>query len=100
MEEYLEQIERELPELADSFGALALCALKEGAVSMKHKELIALGISVAVRCERCIRFHIERSLAAGCSKKEILEAASVAVMMQGGPAYTTLAVVFENLKHV
>ncbi len=67
-------------------------------MSMKHKELIALGIAVALRCEPCIRIHIEKSLAAGCSKKEILEAASVAVMMQGGPAYTTLPLVLEVLK--
>jgi AhpD family alkylhydroperoxidase len=98
MEPSLAEIQRELPELANSFGALFLNVMKEGAVSTHNKELIALGIAVAVQCESCIRIHVEKCLAAGCRKNEILEAAAVAVMMHGGPAYTHLPIVLDGLK--
>ncbi len=98
MEPSLAEIQRELPEVANSFGALFLQIMKEGALTMKHKELIALGIAVALQCEACIRIHVEKCRAAGCSKQEILEASSVAVMMQGGPAYTHIPIVLDALK--
>ena len=91
-------IQKELPDLAKSFGAFFLQVMKDGALSMKQKELIALGIAVAVRCESCIIIHVEKCVAAGCTKEEILEAASVAVMMQGGPSYTHLPIVLDALK--
>ena len=98
MEPSLAEIQRELPEVANSFGALFLQIMKEGALTMRQKELIALGIAVALQCEACIRIHVEKCRAAGCSKQEILEASSVAVMMQGGPAYTHLPIVLDALK--
>ena len=100
MEKSLADIKIELPELANSFGALFLQTMKEGALSMKQKELIAMGIAIALRCESCIRVHLEKCLAAGVNKKEILETASVAVMMQGGPAYTMLPSILEALESV
>ena len=98
MELSIAEIQREFPELVNSFGALFLSVMKEGAVSAHNKELIALGIAIAAQCEACIRIHVEKCLAAGCHKDEILEAAAVAVMMHGGPAYTHLPIVLDALK--
>jgi AhpD family alkylhydroperoxidase len=58
----------------------------------------ALGIAVAQRCEPCINLHVQKCLEAGNSPAETLEAACVAVMMQGGPAYTHIPVVIEALE--
>ena len=60
--------------------------------------MVALGIAVAQRCEPCINLHVQKSLEAGNSPAEILEAASVAVMMPGGPAYTHIPVVIDALE--
>jgi len=45
------------PEMMKSVGAMHGAAYKNGAIEAKNKELIALGISISVRCEDCITFH-------------------------------------------
>jgi len=70
----------------------------EGALSVREKELVALGISLAIRCEPCIRLHVQKCLAAGATKEQLFEAAEVAVMMGGGPAFTHLGVVIETVQ--
>jgi AhpD family alkylhydroperoxidase len=91
------EIQKEAPELVKNFGTLFYSVMKEGALSTKTKELIALGIALAQRCEPCIQLHIQKAVASGCTKEEIIEAASVSVIMQGGPAYTHLPLVLETL---
>jgi AhpD family alkylhydroperoxidase len=53
---------------------------------MKIKELIALGIGIAVRCDGCIAYHVHDALRAGATHQEIVETIGVAVLMGGGPA--------------
>ncbi len=84
-------------EIAKAFGPLFQSLMKEGALSVKQKELIALGVAVAVKCEPCITAHTEKCLAAGATKAELMEAAGVAVVMGGGPAYTHAPIVAKNL---
>ena len=69
----------------------------EGGLSVKQKELIALGIGVASRCEPCIYAHVEKCLKAGASPREVMDAAGVAVMMGGGPVYTYAPIVAEAI---
>lgn len=86
------------PEVGRAFGPFFRDLMKDGALPAKQKELIALGIGVAVRCEACIYTHVEKCFKAGATEAEIMETAGVAVMMGGGPAYTYLAVVAEAVK--
>ena len=72
--------------------------MKEGVLSVREKELIALAIGMAVRCDPCINLHVQKCLEAGATREQILEAASVAVMMQGGPTFTYLPKVVEALE--
>jgi AhpD family alkylhydroperoxidase len=67
--------------------------MKEGSLSVKQKELIALGIAVAVHCAPCIDSHVEKCLKAGATDGEIMEAAGVGVLVGGGPAYMYSALV-------
>lgn len=87
-----------IPDTISGFAGLFGKVMKEGALSVKEKELIALGIGVAKQCVPCIRAHTKKSLEAGATKKEILEAASVAVMMDGGPSYTHIPVVLDTIE--
>ncbi len=87
-----------VPDAVSGFSGMFSKIMKDGALSTKEKELIALGIGVAQRCRPCIRLHVQKSLAAGATKEQILEAATVAVMMGGGPAYTHIPVVTETLE--
>ena len=77
---------RELSGPMGGFANLHKAATAKGALDAKTKELIALGIAVAVRCESCIAFHVHDALAAGASRAEVLDTLGVAVMMGGGPA--------------
>ena len=61
-------------------------AFSDGALSKKHKELIAIGISVVINCESCMQWHIEQAAKADADEREILEAIEVGIEMGGGPA--------------
>jgi AhpD family alkylhydroperoxidase len=93
-----EKMKQSAPDMTKGFGGMFLNIMKDGALKTKQKELVALGIAVAQRCEPCIHLHVQKCLNAGNSPAEILEAAGVAVMMQGGPAYTYIPVVMEALE--
>ncbi len=87
------------PDIGKAFAPFFQGLMKDGALSVKHKELIALGIAVATRCEPCIYAHVEKCLKNGATPEEVMESAGVAVMMGGGPAYTYTPVVVAALKH-
>lgn len=80
------QLAKELPEVMQGFMQMHSAAIKDGALSAKQKELIAVGIAVAVRCSYCIAHHVKQARALGAGRQEILEAAGVAILMGGGPA--------------
>ena len=92
-----EKMTQAAPEMMKGFGGMFLHIMKDGALKRKEKELVALGIAVAQCCAPCIALHVQKCLDAGNSPAEILEAASVAVMMQGGPAYMHMPDVLEAL---
>jgi AhpD family alkylhydroperoxidase len=91
------QLKEQAPDAMNGFGGMFARIMKDGAVSLKTKELIAVSIGVAIQCEPCIRLHVQKCLDVGCTKEEILEATSVAVMMSGGPAYTHMPMVLETI---
>ena len=74
------------PEAMAGFGALAKAAITDGALSAKHKELIALSIGVTQRCSGCIGFHIKALHRLECTRAELEEMLAVCVYMGGGPA--------------
>jgi len=82
------------PEAMQGFGQLATAAMKEGAVSAKHKELIALAIGITQHCSGCIGFHVKALHKLGCTRAELEEMLTVCVYMGGGPAlmYTAEAI--------
>lgn len=92
------RMKEQTPDTVNGFAGLFGKIMKDGALSLREKELVALGIGVAGRCAPCIRLHVQKCLDAGATKEQILEAASVAVMMGGGPAYTHIPVVMEALE--
>jgi AhpD family alkylhydroperoxidase len=92
------RLREEAPYVMNGFGGMFAKIMRDGAVSLKTKELIAVSIGVAIQCEPCIRLHVQKCLDIGCTKEEILEATSVAVMMSGGPAYTHMPMVLDTIE--
>jgi AhpD family alkylhydroperoxidase len=58
----------------------------DGELAKKHKEFIAIGISVVINCESCMEWHIKQALDDGATESEIIEAIEVGIEMAGGPA--------------
>lgn len=74
------------PDVMRSYRGLMTAASKEGALSAKNKELIALAIGITSKCEGCLVFHIQNAIKHGVTREEIVETISVAIEMGGGPA--------------
>lgn len=89
----LGDLSRTIPDTMKGFMAMHDAAVKDGALSAKVKELISLGIAIAVHCEGCIACHVHDALKHGATREEIAETVGVAVLMGGGPAtvYGSLA---------
>src|SRR5208282_4820301 len=74
------------PDVMKAFSSMAQAALAQGALDPKTKELIALGISVAVRCDDCIAFHVKAAVDRGATREEVLETLGMAIYMGAGPS--------------
>jgi AhpD family alkylhydroperoxidase len=88
----------DMPDTIGGFTSLHHAATAEGALSARTKELAALGIAVAVRCDGCIAYHVHDALAAGATKDEIVEIIGIAILMGGGPALMYGAEAYEALE--
>ncbi|WP_394172636.1 carboxymuconolactone decarboxylase family protein [Guptibacillus hwajinpoensis] len=75
-----------MPQLAKKYNAFTEACFKEGAISQKEKQLIALGISIFSQDEYCIIYHTKGCLDQGCSEQEILETVGVTAAFGGGAA--------------
>jgi AhpD family alkylhydroperoxidase len=60
-------------------------AYRDGVVPAKYKLLAAMAISIAIRCEPCIRAYVRMAVGKGISREELLEFLDVAMTMQGCP---------------
>lgn len=85
------------PEVGRAFGAMFQKLMGEGALSVREKELIALAIGMATRCEPCIYAHVEKAVKAGATREQLLEMAGVVVTMQGGPGYVYVPKLIEAI---
>ena len=74
------------PDLMTAFAQLAAAGTKEGALEKKTRELVALGISIASRCDDCIGFHVQALVKLGGTRAELEEVLATAVYMGGGPS--------------
>jgi AhpD family alkylhydroperoxidase len=82
----LKELSKEVPDVLAGFHAMSKAATKEGALTTKMKELIALALGVAGHCDGCIGFHTKALIREGVTKSEFTEALGVAVYMGGGPS--------------
>ena len=82
----LETFRSAAPETLQGFNAMAKSALKAGALSALEKELIALAIGVASRCDACIGFHVKALIRLGVTKEQLMETLEVCTYMGGGPS--------------
>ncbi|MCF8320839.1 MAG: carboxymuconolactone decarboxylase family protein [Flavobacterium sp.] len=58
-------------------------AYAEGALDVKTKELLGLVASTVLRCDDCVKYHLETSYKLGISKEEMMEALGIATLVGG-----------------
>ena len=74
------------PDVMKAFSAMAQAATAGGAVDAKTKELIAIAIAVAIRCDGCVAFHAQAAAKLGATREEIMEVMGMALYMGAGPS--------------
>jgi AhpD family alkylhydroperoxidase len=82
----LRKLRQDIPDTMKAFSALAQAAGREGAMDKKTKELIALAIAIATRCDGCIGFHMEALVRLGATRQEVEETLGMTIYMGGGPS--------------
>ena len=93
--EYARVYKDTTPDILSAFAAFdgAVFAAEGRALSLKHRELIALAVAITTQCVYCIDGHAQRAVRAGASPAELSEAAWVATAIRagGGVAHGRLA---------
>lgn len=84
----LERLQQLTPGVFKAFAAFDAAAVGPGALPVKLKELIAIGVAVTTQCPYCIDKHARLAKAAGATEQEIAEAAMVAAAIRAGGAVT------------
>ncbi|WP_066366433.1 carboxymuconolactone decarboxylase family protein [Neobacillus fumarioli] len=88
-----------MPEFVRKFHSFTEECFKEGALSQKEKQLIALGISLHAQDEYCIIYHTKGCLDQGCTQQEILEAVGVTAAFGGGATMSQGATLVQECIH-
>ena len=84
----LKQLQSLAPEVVNAFWAFDKAAVADGAIPVKYKELIAIGVALTTQCPYCIDIHAGNARRAGATDTELAEAAMVAAALRAGAAVT------------
>ncbi len=79
------ELRRLSPQVTGGLLRMRQAAYRDGAVPAKHKLLTAMAISIAIRCEPCIRAYVRMAREKGVTQEELIEFLEVAMTMQGCP---------------
>ena len=65
----IEKMKAQAGPATNGFAGLFSKVMAEGALTVREKELIAIGIAVAKQCEPCIKLHVQKCLDAGAIRE-------------------------------
>lgn len=82
----IRQVRQGAPDVMKAFSAMAQSATADGALDARTKELIALAIAVAIRCDGCVAFHAQAAVKHGATREEVMETMGMALYMGAGPS--------------
>lgn len=85
------------PPNIDAWRNFSRTTYKEGALSEKTKQLIAIAVAHVTQCAYCIRSHTKQALRKGASQEEIMEAIWVAAEMRAGAAVAHSAIAIDEM---
>ena len=94
--QYMKKLKDLVPELNDSWMGYHNEVFKEGAISNKDKQLIAMACAHITGCPYCIRARTKSSKAQGATDEQIAEAVFIAMRLAMGQPYAFGSIAFEN----
>ena len=83
-----EKLRKLAPDAFKAFVAFDAAALKEGAIPVKYKELMAVAVALTTQCPYCIEIHSNKARQAGATEQELAETTLVAAALRAGGAMT------------
>ncbi len=85
------------PETMGAWRKFSEQVFKEGELSEKTKQLIAVAVAHVTQCPYCIRGHTTQALRKGATKAQVMEAIWVASEMRAGAAYAHGSIAMEEM---
>jgi AhpD family alkylhydroperoxidase len=83
---YSKELHKLIPETMAGFSAMAKAATSNKILDEKTKELIALALGVAARCDGCLAYHAKALVRLQASREDVAETLGMAIYMGGGPS--------------
>lgn len=83
---YSAELRKLIPETMNGFGLMAKSATQAQVLDEKTKELIALALGVAARCDGCLGYHAKSLVRLKATRQEVAEVLAMAIYMGGGPS--------------
>jgi len=83
---YSGELRKLIPDTMAGFSAMAKAATQTAVLDEKTKEMIALALGVAARCDGCLGYHTKALARLGATREEVGEVLGMAVYMGGGPS--------------
>jgi AhpD family alkylhydroperoxidase len=79
------RLREDIPDVLDAYATMQRAVMKDGALSAKVKELIALAIGATKECDGCVAAHGLGAARQEATEAEVAEAMGVVILMNGGP---------------
>jgi AhpD family alkylhydroperoxidase len=79
---YSSKLFNQVPETVKAFSEFNKLALASGALTVRQKELVAIGIAHVTGCPYCIEAHVHKAKAEEAALEELIEAILVAAAVQ------------------
>ena len=86
------------PQVEEAFRQFSQAVFREGALSSKTKQLIAVAVAHVTQCPYCIQGHTKAAAREGATPEEVMEAIWVAAEMRAGGAYAHSAIALNTLE--
>lgn len=87
---------QKMPSLAEHYNAFTEECFKEGALSKKEKQLLALAISLYSQDEYCMIYHLKGCLDEGATEQEIFETVGVTAAFGGGASMSQAVTLIQD----
>ena len=83
------------PEFMADFGQQYRRAFGEGgAIPAKYKQLSGATLSVVVKCEDCLKYHVQMAINLGATRQEIVEALRIGLLAGGSAGMPTMGAAY------